>query len=79
MDVRPTTAKLTLGVDRLCIDKWNLEELSNAINSNVLLSDVITTTRETNLDQIMWKESFRNSKMVNSRLDASRTHCSSVG
>jgi hypothetical protein len=34
----------------------------NADKCYVLLSDVITTTRETNLDQIMWKESFRNSK-----------------
>jgi hypothetical protein len=34
----------------------------NADKCYVLLSDVITTTGETNLDQIMWKESFRNSK-----------------
>jgi hypothetical protein len=60
-------------VDTCCIDKWNLEELSNAINSMfrwyrnadecyVLLSDVPPTNGEAHLDQSIWEESFRKNR-----------------
>lgn len=60
---------------RYCIDKCNLEELPNVINSMfhwyrgankcyVLLSDVTIATEEMNLDQTMSKESFLNSRWV---------------
>jgi hypothetical protein len=60
-------------VDTCCIDKWNLPELSNAINSMfrwyrnaakcyVYLSDVSTPMADARLHQIMWEPSFRNSR-----------------
>ena len=61
-------------VDTCCIDKWNLRELSNEINSMfryyqnaakcyVLLSDVPgPSTADASLDESTWKASFRQSK-----------------
>jgi hypothetical protein len=60
-------------VDTCCIDKWNLRELSNAINSMfqwyknatqcyVFLSDISTPKIYAQLHQSEWEASFRNSR-----------------
>lgn len=60
-------------VDTCCIDKWNLRELSNAINSMfrwyksaakcyAFLSDVSMPVADAQQRQDMWVESFRMSK-----------------
>jgi hypothetical protein len=60
-------------VDTCCIDKWNLRELSNAINSMfrwyrnavkcyVFLADVSTPRTDAQLHQSIWESSFRESK-----------------
>ena len=60
-------------VDTCCIDKWNLRELSNAINSMfrwyknaakcyAFLSDVSTPTIDGRLHQNTWEASFRKSR-----------------
>jgi len=60
-------------VDTCCTDKWNLRELSNAINSMfrwyknaakcyAFLSDVSTPMTDAQLHQSTWEASFRNSR-----------------
>jgi hypothetical protein len=60
-------------VDTCCIDKWNLRELSNAINSMfpwyknaakcyVFLSDVSIPMTDAQLHQNTWEASFRKSR-----------------
>ncbi|KAF1938025.1 kinesin light chain 3 [Clathrospora elynae] len=60
-------------IDTCCIDKWNLRELSNAINSMfqwyknaekcyVFLSDVSTHMTDVQLHQSTWEASFRECK-----------------
>jgi hypothetical protein len=60
-------------VDTCCIDKWNLRELSHAINSMyqwyrgavkcyTLLTDVSTPITSTELHQSTWEASFRKSR-----------------
>jgi hypothetical protein len=60
-------------VDTCCIDKWNLRELSNAINymfrwyknaakCYVFLSDVSTPMTDAQLHQSTWEASFRKSR-----------------
>ncbi|KAH7326971.1 hypothetical protein BKA65DRAFT_608042 [Rhexocercosporidium sp. MPI-PUGE-AT-0058] len=60
-------------VDTCCIDKWNLRELSNAINSMfrwyrnaakcyVYLSDVSAPMADVQLHQSIWEASFRESR-----------------
>jgi hypothetical protein len=60
-------------VDTCCIDKWNLRELSNAINSMfqwyknaekcyVFLLDVSTPVTDVQLHQSQWESSFRASR-----------------
>lgn len=60
-------------VDTCCIDKWNLRELSNAINSMfrwyrnaekcyVLLSDISAPMTDAQLHQSRWEASFRKSR-----------------
>ncbi|KAF2808527.1 HET-domain-containing protein [Mytilinidion resinicola] len=60
-------------VDTCCIDKWNLRELSNAINSMfrwyknaarcyAFLSDVSTPIADAHLHEGTWDASFRKSK-----------------
>jgi hypothetical protein len=60
-------------VDTCCIDKWNLRELSKAINSMfqwyknaekcyVFLSDVSTPIAGAQLEQRTWESSFRKSR-----------------
>jgi len=60
-------------VDTCCIDKWNLRELSNAINSMfrwyknaarcyVFLSDISTPMADVQLHQSIWEAAFRKSR-----------------
>jgi hypothetical protein len=60
-------------VDTCCIDKWNLRELSNAINSMfrwyrnatkcyVFFSDISAPMTDAQLHQSRWEASFRNSR-----------------
>jgi hypothetical protein len=60
-------------VDTCCIDKWNLRELSNAINSMfrwyknaarcyAFLSDVSTPIADVQLHESTWEASFRKSR-----------------
>ncbi|RDL31839.1 uncharacterized protein BP5553_09241 [Venustampulla echinocandica] len=60
-------------VDTCCIDKWNLRELSSAINSMfrwyrnaskcyVYLSDISTPITDEQLHQSVWEASFRKSR-----------------
>jgi Heterokaryon incompatibility protein (HET) len=60
-------------VDTCCIDKWNLRELSNAINSMfrwyknaarcyAFLSDVSTPMADAQLHESTWEASFRKSR-----------------
>jgi hypothetical protein len=60
-------------VDTCCIDRWNLRELSNAINSMfrwyrnaakcyVFLSDISAPMTDAQLHQSIWEASFRKSR-----------------